>query len=127
MNDAGQELKNHRTEIIMSHLLRTGVVISAVIVFAGGVIYLFRHGFEPINYKIFQRVPVELCSVKGIWGSVLSFHGRGLIQLGLLLLIATPVARVFFSLITFVRQRNIIYIFVTAIVLAVLAHSLLIR
>ncbi|HNX69234.1 MAG TPA: DUF1634 domain-containing protein [Candidatus Omnitrophota bacterium] len=111
----------------MSHLLRTGVVISAVIVFAGGVIYLFRHGFEPINYKIFQRVPVELCSVKGIWGSVLSFHGRGLIQLGLLLLIATPVARVFFSLITFVRQRNIIYIFVTAIVLAVLAHSLLIR
>jgi len=125
MNDADQELKDHHTEIIMSHLLRAGVVISAAIVFAGGVIYLFRHGFEPINYKIFQRVPVDLCSVKGIWGSVLSFHGRGMIQLGLLLLIATPVARVFFSLVTFVRQRDIIYIIVTAIVLAVLARSLL--
>lgn len=125
MNSAGQELKDHKTEMIMSHLLRAGVVISAAIVFAGGVIYLFRHGFEPINYKIFQRVPVDLCSVEGIWGSVLSFHGRGLIQLGLLLLIATPVARVFFSLVTFVRQRDIIYIAVTAIVLAVLAHSLL--
>jgi len=125
MNDASQELKDHKTEMIMSHLLRAGVVISAAIVFMGGVIYLFRHGFEPINYKIFQRVPVDLCSVKGIWGSVLSFHGRGMIQLGLLLLIATPVARVFFSLVTFVRQRDIIYIIVTAIVLAVLARSLL--
>jgi len=125
MNNIGRELKNHRTEIIMSHLLRAGVVISAAVAFLGGVIYLSRHGFEPINYKIFQRVPVDLCSVKGIWGSVLSFHGRGLIQLGLLLLIATPVARVFFSLITFVRQRDIIYTTVTAIVLAILAHSLL--
>jgi uncharacterized membrane protein len=125
MNSASQELKDHKTEMMMSHLLRAGVVISAAIVFAGGVIYLFRHGFEPINYKIFQRVPVDLCSVEGIWESVLSFHGRGLIQLGLLLLIATPVARVFFSLVTFVRQRDIIYTLVTAIVLAVLAHSLL--
>ena len=69
MNDASQELKDHKTEMIMSHLLRAGVVISAAIVFMGGVIYLFRHGFEPINYKIFQRVPVDLSRLR-VYGEV---------------------------------------------------------
>jgi len=114
-------------ETIMGNLLRAGVVISALVVFTGGVIYLCRHGLAPVNYKIFQRVPFELCAVGGILGSALSFHGRGLIQLGLLFLIATPVARVLFSLIAFVRQRDAVYIIVTLTVLVILTHSLLSR
>jgi uncharacterized membrane protein len=63
--------------------------------------------------------------VRGIVKNALSFHGRGLIQLGLLILIATPVSRVFFSIIAFVRQRDITYIIVTVTVLIILGHSLL--
>ena len=47
-----------------------------------------------------------------------------MIQLGLLVLIATPIARVAFSLVAFALQRDRIYVIVTLIVLAVLLYSL---
>ena len=52
-------------------------------------------------------------------------HGRGLIQLGLLLLIATPIARVVFSVAGFARQRDWLYVAITLIVLTLLGYSLL--
>lgn len=54
----------------------------------------------------------------------LSFRSRGVIQLGLLLLIATPVARVVFSVFAFALQQDRTYVIVTLIVLAVLIYSL---
>ncbi len=54
-----------------------------------------------------------------------SFSGRGIIQLGLLLLVATPVARVIFSVAAFALQQDWIYVVITLIVLAVLGFSLL--
>jgi len=45
--------------------------------------------------------------------------------LGLLFLIATPIARVVFSIVGFMRQRDWHYAGVTAAVLALLAYSLL--
>lgn len=125
MSNAVQVPKNHKIELIIGDLLRTGVILSATIVLLGGVIYLFRHGLAPVNYKIFQRVPSDLCHMGGIVENTLSFHGRGLIQLGLLFLMATPVARVFFSMIAFARQRDILYTVVAVIVLTILVHSLL--
>jgi len=100
-------------------------MIAAGVVFLGGIIYLFRHGLALASYTTFQRVPLDLCSVNGIMKNALSFHGRGLIQLGLLLLIATPVARVFFSIIASLRRRDALYVIVTTIVFAVLIYSLL--
>jgi len=54
----------------------------------------------------------------------LSFHPRSIIQLGLLLLIATPVARVAFSVLAFAWQRDRTYVIVTLIVFAILIYSL---
>lgn len=125
MNDTGQTLKDHAMEVFIGNLLRAGVMTAALVVLSGGGIFLFRHALAPVHYTIFQRVPMELCTVGGILGSVLSFHGRALIQLGLLFLIATPVARVLFSLIAFARQRDFMYTLVTATVLIILVHSLL--
>ena len=51
---------------------------------------------------------------------MLDGRGRALIQLGLLLLIATPVARVAFSVFAFERQRDWTYVGITLFVLAVL-------
>ena len=52
------------------------------------------------------------------------WHSRGLIQFGLLLLIAVPVARVAFSVVAFALQRDRTYVVVTLIVLAVLLYGL---
>jgi len=58
-------------------------------------------------------------------GEARSFSGRGIIQLGLLLLVATPVARVSFSVAALALRRDWTYVAITLIVLAALGHSLL--
>jgi len=118
---------DERIEYTLGNLLRAGVVLSALVVLAGGVVYLVRHGGEPTDHRVFHGEPVELRTVRGIVGESLSLSGRGLIQLGLLLLIATPVVRVLFSVFAFARQRDYIYVALTLIVLAVLLYGLLIE
>jgi len=107
-------------EAWIGNLLRAGVTLSAAVVFFGGGVYLVRHGHELPHYRTFVGTPEDLRKVPGIWQNVLAFKGRGLIQLGLLLLIATPVARVAFSVVAFAVQRDRLYVVVTLIVLAVL-------
>jgi uncharacterized membrane protein len=109
---------------IISVLLRSGVVAAALVVLAGGIFYLIRYGATLPDYGVFRGEPAKLRSVSGILTDALSFHTRGVIQLGLLLLVATPVARVAFSIIAFALQRDLTYAIVTVIVLAVLLYSL---
>ncbi|MDD2806889.1 MAG: DUF1634 domain-containing protein [Elusimicrobiales bacterium] len=120
-----RELLNHETEIIIGNLLRAGVIAAAAVVSLGGVIYLFHHGLEPVNYRVFHRQPPDLSCVGGILKDAAAGQGRGLIQLGLLILIATPIARVGFSVFAFARQKDRLYVLVTLIVLAILVYSLM--
>jgi uncharacterized membrane protein len=115
---------DQRFEELIADLLRTGVLLSAIVVLLGAIIYLVRHGFEPANYRVFHGEPNELKSVHGIVRFAFHLHGRGFIQLGLLLLIATPVARVIFSVFGFARERDRMYVGFTLIVLVVLLYSL---
>jgi uncharacterized membrane protein len=113
-----------RIENILGNLLRAGVIFSAAIVLLGGIIYLARHGHSPADYRVFQGEPSELRSVPGIVRDAVDLSGRGIIQLGLLFLIATPVARVIFSIWGFAAERDRMYVVFTVIVLAVLIFSL---
>jgi len=112
-------------EQVLGELLVIGVITAAAVVLAGGTIYLIRHGGEAANYHVFHGEPPEVRAVSGILKGVTAGRGRGLIQLGLLLLIATPVARVALSLAAFARRRDTLYVIFTLIVLAVLLFSLL--
>lgn len=116
---------DRRVDEIMSVLLRTGVVLSAMFVLAGGIVYLARHQMPVTNYRVFQGEPAELRTSPGILHEALALRGRGLIQLGLLILIATPIARVAFSVLTFLYQRDWTYVVVTLVVLGLLFYSLL--
>ena len=115
---------DERLERIIGALLQWGVVLSGALVVAGGIIYLVRHGSEPTHYRTFASEPSDLRTLSGIVAAALSIRGRGIIQLGLLFLIATPVARVAFSAAGFALQRDWLYVAVTSIVLAVLTFSL---
>jgi uncharacterized membrane protein len=124
MGDRKNGWSDAQVEKIVGNILRIGVAAAALVAMAGGVMYLIRFGDTPPNYAVFRGEPADLRSVPGIFRDVLSFHTRGLIQLGLLLLIATPVARVVFSVIAFALQRDRTYIVVTLIVLSILLYSL---
>jgi uncharacterized membrane protein len=116
MNDEGLELK-------LANLLRIGVMAAATIAFLGGCIYLLRHGGQPLSYHTFHAGPAALRSPIGIIGDAMKLHGRGIIQLGVLVLIATPIARVLLSVFGFLRERDRLYVVVTFIVLAILVYS----
>jgi uncharacterized membrane protein len=114
-----------RMDEIMGRLLRTGVILAAAFVLTGGAVFLARHPEPVTNYQVFQGEPAELRTVSGILHGALALRGRGLIQLGLLILIATPIARVAFSVVAFLYQRDWTYVVVTLVVLGLLVYSLL--
>jgi uncharacterized membrane protein len=109
---------------VLGRVLQVGVSLSAAIVLCGAVIYLAKRVDLAPDYRVFHGQPIELRTVSGIVAGARAWSGRGLIQLGLLVLIATPIARVLFSVIGFVRQRDWLYVGITLIVLALLAFSL---
>ena len=120
-----QPWRDRRMEVILSNLLRTGVMFSAAVVLWGACIYLYRHWHEAADYKIFRGEPSDYRTIPGVIQSVRTGHGRGWIQLGLLLLIATPIVRVAFSIVGFSIERDRLYVGFTCIVLAILLYSLL--
>lgn len=115
---------DERVEQIIGNLLRWGVIISAIVVQIGGIVYLIRHGWEMPRYAVFRGEPSDLRSIPGIVEGFFGLRGRSVIQFGLLLLIATPVARVAFSMVAFALERDRMYVVITAIVLGVLVYSL---
>jgi uncharacterized membrane protein len=124
MNHKKTAISDARIDEIIGNLLRAGVIISSLIVLIGGGLYLTRHGTEAPDYHIFHGEPSDLRSVLGIMKDLSTFSSRGMIQFGLLVLIATPVMRVFFTVVSFTIQRDRVYVGVTLIVLAVLLFSL---
>jgi uncharacterized membrane protein len=110
---------------LLSHLLKYGVLIASSVVLLGSILYLIHHGFEPAEYDVFRGEPLELRSLNGVVTAVLSGSYRGIVQLGLLLLVATPIIRVAVSLFTFLRLRDWNYVVLTFLVLSALIYSFL--
>ena len=125
MNFRRRSWRDGRLNIIIGNLLRAGVILAASIVLIGGVIFLRHHGPEIPNYRVFHSEPSNVRIFSGILRGAHSLQGRAIVQLGLLVLLATPVARVIFSVIAFALQRDGLYVAVTLIVLAVLTFSLM--
>ena len=109
---------------IMGNLLRVGVITAAVTVVLGGVLFFIQHPNPISDYHAFKSEPAKLRQLHQIILQAVHFRGRDIIQLGLILLIATPVARVVFSLIGFVFEKDWIYVAITFTVLIVLIFSL---
>jgi uncharacterized membrane protein len=120
----GRGWSDQDVETLVGNLLRAGVLIASAVVFAGGLLYLLRYGSALPDYRVFRGEPADLRGTAGIVRDARSFEGRGVIQLGLLLLLATPVARVALTVFGFARQRDWLYVAVTLFVLAVLLYSL---
>jgi uncharacterized membrane protein len=116
---------DQRIELIIGKLLRAGVLLSAAIVVIGGGVYLARNGHSVADYRTFKGELSPLRTLAGIFQGARHLRGSAMIQFGLLVLIATPIARVVFSAIAFARERDYLYVCFTLAVLAILTYSLL--
>jgi uncharacterized membrane protein len=124
MNRGPSDWTEEQFDMLLARVLRAGVLVSAFIVLSGGVVYLRKYGLMTPDYGVFRGEPDDLRSVGGIVSAAVTLSGRGLIQLGLLVLIATPIARVVFSIIGFLVRRDWLYVAVSSFVLLLLAYSL---
>jgi uncharacterized membrane protein len=108
----------------LGNLLRIGVLTAASVVILGGAVYLARHGGQIRDLHTFRSEPADLRALPGILGDVAGFRGQGIIQLGFVLLIATPVLRVIACCMIFAWQRDRLYVAVALIVLGALMYGL---
>ena len=114
-----------RVEQLVGRLLQAGVLLAAAVVIVGAAAVLVQHGGAAPSFGEFLGTAPGLRSVVGIVRGALAFDAPSIVQLGLVLLIATPVARVALTLVTFALQRDRLYVVITTVVLAVLAYGLL--
>lgn len=107
----------------LSNLLQYGVWLASAVVLIGGILYIMRHGAEPVDYHVFRGEPAMYRSLAGIVTAMFAGHRRAIIQFGLLILIATPIVRVILSFISFLCWRDFTYAAITAVVLSGLIYS----
>jgi uncharacterized membrane protein len=114
---------DRRLEIAMGNMLRIGVTIAALVVLAGGVLYLTRSQGSIPDYQHFHGSSQAYTSMGAIASGASRFDGPSLIEFGILLLIATPICRVMFGLVGFALLKDRLYTTISAILLTILLLS----
>ncbi len=112
------------TDQLIGRLLQAGVAVSAVVLLLGWALFLLKHGGEPADVRDFRNAPPALSSVINVIQGALSLRAPALMQLGIVLLVATPVARVALTLVAFLRRREGVFALLSAIVLLILLYGL---
>jgi uncharacterized membrane protein len=122
--DVKNFLADKDVQVILGTLLRVGVISSMTVVLIGGLIYLFSGHANVVDYRDFNAGKSGLSSVAAVYRGVLHMDGASIIQFGTLLLIFTPVARVVFSIFSFLIERDYLYVLIGLLVLVVIMISL---
>ena len=103
-------------------MLRWGVTLAAAVLFASGVVSLLNPGATIPDYSHFHADSFP--ATAGILYGAFHLNPANLIQLGILILIATPLLRVIFCIAGFTRQRDTLYVAISTTVLLILLYSL---
>jgi len=118
-------MNDQKMEIAMGHLLRIGVMLAASVVLIGGILYLKQMRGPHPDYATFHGAAPDLRHPADVLTLLPTGDSNAIMQFGLLLMIATPIARVIFGAIGFFAEKDWLYTAVSLIVLAVLLYSLL--
>lgn len=107
----------------VGNLLRLGVILSVATSLVG-FIKLFTEGFKmPKKYKMLDMGGSSEKVWSHFWDTLCKGEGMAIIQLGILLLIFTPLMRIIFALIGYLKEKDYTYVIISSIVLAIMAVS----
>jgi len=120
-----QVFTDKQMDLAIGKLLRFGVIFSAILVFLGGILYLRNPLRSAPKYSHFLAESTSLQRIAGVLRGAVHLDANSVIQLGLLFLIATPVARVAFCILGFARQKDRLYIVISSSVFVILIYSLI--
>ncbi len=125
MESPGHGWTDRQAEQLVGRILQIGVLISATVVLAGGLLYLSQNAQKTVGHHRFHVESQRLRNVPEIGQDAVRLDSLAVMQLGVLLLILTPVARVAFTVLVFLVQRDYTFVAVTLFVLTMLLFSLL--
>lgn len=109
---------------LIGQVLRYGVLVSGIVAIIGGIWYLYQHGSGIPHYTVFNGEPAGYTSLTGILKGLGEGSAKEIIQLGVVILIATPILRIGFSLLAFVLEKDKLYVLITVIVLSIILFSM---
>jgi uncharacterized membrane protein len=115
-------LTDKELDTAIANMLRWGVTVAAAVVLLGGILSLRNLPATLPDYSRFQ--PAAMPTLSRLLHAVVHFDPASIIQLGLLLLIATPILRVIFCVVGFALQRDRLYVAISTTVLLILLYSL---
>jgi uncharacterized membrane protein len=112
---------DEKMEYAMGMLLRLGVLLAATVVIAGGAMYLADHHGTQVSYRHFVGHPISVRHPAEMTGPT----SLAVLDVGILLLVAVPIARVAFAVVAFLVERDWLYTAVSALILTVLVWGML--
>lgn len=101
--------------------LKIGVLVSFTLILTGGIAYLIGHGQHSGNFATFKDYTLPM---KDMLTGAIAFQPKPLIQLGIVILIGTPIMRVIFSAFSFALEKDYLYTTLTIIVLLIITLSM---
>lgn len=129
MTETRERNRLHEVEVMISNLLRAGVAASLALIVVGTLLSFVHHPGYTASAEELRRLTQPGAAfphrLPEVWRSILELRGQGVIALGLLLLIATPVLRVALSIWAFHHQGDRRFVVITSVVLALLLASFL--
>lgn len=111
-----------QAELIISQVLRGGVLLSAAVILSGVILFYLRY-FALVGHP--ERTTAFPHTLAAVGQGLVAGDPLAIIALGLLLLLATPVVRVAVSIVAFGLERDWGYVVITSIVLLILLASFL--
>lgn len=116
---------------VVGNLLRYGVVLSGVVILVGVLRLVSSNAYSDTGAFLTydpNSIPHGTfnVSLQGLVSGLPVLDPVSVIELGVILLIATPVMRVFVSILLFQVEGDRLYAIVTAIVLVLLLFSMLV-
>ena len=129
LTPAEQDHRVRQVELLISRLLRIGVLTSLCIIVLGMILSFSHHSGYRESADELKRLTSDDAefprTLPGVWRGLRQFQGCAVVTLGLLVLIATPVMRVAVSIFAFIYERDPKFVVITSLVLALLLLSFL--
>jgi len=122
-NKPAPPAEKERMELTVARLLNLGLLLSTLVIVSGGVLLVIEQGATPIDFKNLHGQALTLASVPSIVVAAATLDARAVIEIGLLLLVATPIARVALSIFLFLKKADYLYVGITGAVLAILLFA----
>ena len=112
-----------KMEMFIGRMLRVGVFTACAIAIMGGILYIVQKGGTQVDFAEFtSAMAVE--SIGDVIRGVAALDAISVIQLSLLILIATPIMRVVVSVVAFAIEKDYLYVFITLIVLIIIVFNI---